>query len=66
MCWSCVLDMLRSGELYPLCNQKNRVFEAVNMTYCAMVIAFAKKYIEGKCIIVDINAINKEISSKVK
>ena len=53
------LTQLRSGELFGICNEKNSVFKGVGTAYCCLVVAFAKKYVEGKCNIVDMNAIEK-------
>jgi hypothetical protein len=58
------LILLRTGKLYPWCNEERKVVEVVNTAYKGLFLKFAFRYISESHDIKTINNLSQEIEAE--
>ena len=53
-----VINLMREGKLYSLCNENNEVFDTVANIYSSLFLKFVCTYIEGKHTIIKMHDLN--------
>jgi hypothetical protein len=56
-----VINLMREGKLYSLCNEQRNVFETVAAVYSALFLSFMLTYIEGKHNITKMDELNTRL-----